>query len=184
MVFHLLDALQKAGIDVTVTGAASAPLDLDRLDGFRCVVLENVPADDLPVGAMDVLRAWVSDFGGGLLMTGGQASFGIGGYHRSPVEEVLPVTMEVLGTRTRRLSHAYPVYDIGYEDKFHAVDAWLSQLEGILVFGRQGLFAHDNTHHAFAMAYAAAEVIGPDGQIDRARWAEHRKEFESHRVED
>jgi len=96
----------------------------------------------------------------------------------------LPVTMEVLGTRTRRLSHAYPVYDIGYEDKFHAVDAWLSQLEGILVFGRQGLFAHDNTHHAFAMAYAAAEVIGPDGQIDRARWAEHRKEFESHRVED
>ncbi len=92
---RLLDALQKAGIDVMVTGAASAPLDLDRLDGFRCVVLENVPADDLPVGAMDVLRAWVSDFGGGLLMTGGQASFGIGGYHRSPVEEVLPVTMEV-----------------------------------------------------------------------------------------
>jgi hypothetical protein len=28
-------------------------------------------------------------------MTGGKASFGVGGYHRSPVEEVLPVTMEM-----------------------------------------------------------------------------------------
>ena len=92
---RLLDALQKAGIEVEVTAAGAAPLDFDRLDGFRCVILENVPADDLPPGGIEVLRTWVADFGGGLLMTGGQASFGIGGYHRSPVEEVLPVTMEV-----------------------------------------------------------------------------------------
>ena len=96
----------------------------------------------------------------------------------------LPVTVPVLGTETRRLSHAYPVYDLGYEARFRIIDAWLSQLEGILVFGRQGLFAHDNTHHAFAMAYAAAEVIGCGGEVDRAAWARHRTEFESHRVED
>jgi len=96
----------------------------------------------------------------------------------------LPVTVPVLGCETRRLSHAYPVYDIGYEPRFTVIDEWLSGIEGLLVFGRQGLFAHDNTHHAFAMAYAAADVIRPDGSIDRAEWAEHRREFETHTVED
>lgn len=96
----------------------------------------------------------------------------------------LPVTCEVLGAETRRLSHAYPVYDIGYEKRFTVVDEWLSTIDGLLVFGRQGLFAHDNTHHAFAMAYAVAEVVGPGGSINRPAWAEHRREFESHTVED
>ena len=96
----------------------------------------------------------------------------------------LPVNVPVLGCETRRLSHAYPVYDIGYEPRFAVIDDWLSSLEGLLVFGRQGLFAHDNTHHAFAMAYAAADVVQPGGGVDRAAWAEHRHEFETHTVED
>ncbi|MEO6093134.1 MAG: FAD-dependent oxidoreductase [Novosphingobium sp.] len=96
----------------------------------------------------------------------------------------LPVNVPVLGCETRRLNHAYPVYDIGYEPRFAVIDEWLSSLEGLLVFGRQGLFAHDNTHHAFAMAYAAADVVRPDGSVDRAAWAEHRHEFETHTVED
>ena len=96
----------------------------------------------------------------------------------------LPVTVPVLGCETRRLSHAYPVYDIGYEPRFAVIDEWLSGLDGLLVFGRQGLFAHDNTHHAFAMAYAAADVVKPGGGIDREAWAEDRREFETHTVED
>jgi protoporphyrinogen oxidase len=96
----------------------------------------------------------------------------------------LPVTCEVLRCETRRIGQAYPVYDLDYQRHFEAVDGWLSSLDGFLSFGRQGLFAHDNTHHAFAMAYAAAEVLRPDGTIDRAAWARHRAEFEHHRVED
>ncbi|MCB2115974.1 MAG: FAD-dependent oxidoreductase, partial [Rhodobacteraceae bacterium] len=96
----------------------------------------------------------------------------------------LPVNVPVIRTETRRIGQAYPVYDLDYQRHFETVDAWLSSLEGFLSFGRQGLFAHDNTHHAFAMAYAAAEVLTPEGGIDRAKWAEHRHEFESHRVED
>src|SRR5690606_16615375 len=53
------------------------------------------PADDLPGGALEAIATWVRDLGGGLLMTGGEASFGPGGYHRTPVEDVLPVTMEI-----------------------------------------------------------------------------------------
>lgn len=96
----------------------------------------------------------------------------------------LPVTVPVIRTETRRIAHAYPVYDLDYQRHFETVDTWLSSLDGFLGFGRQGLFAHDNTHHAFAMAYAAADVLTPEGGIDRAKWAVHRHEFESHRVED
>ncbi|WP_320178769.1 FAD-dependent oxidoreductase [Roseovarius pacificus] len=96
----------------------------------------------------------------------------------------LPVDVPVRGCETRRLSHAYPVYDIDYHSRFDVVDDWLLGLDGLLVFGRQGLFAHDNTHHAFAMAYGAAECIDSAGQVDRARWARYREIFATHIVED
>lgn len=96
----------------------------------------------------------------------------------------LPVTCKVRRTETRRLSHAYPVYDVGYQEKFDMIDQWLLGLDGLLVFGRQGLFAHDNTHHAFAMAYAAANSLDETGHLDRAKWDAHREEFTHHTVED
>lgn len=85
---------------------------------------------------------------------------------------------------TRRLSHAYPVYDRHFERHFAVLDDWIASIEGLLTFGRQGLFAHDNTHHALAMAAAAVECIDTNGRFDHAQWAVHRKEFESHVVED
>jgi protoporphyrinogen oxidase len=87
-------------------------------------------------------------------------------------------------TVTRRLRQAYPVYHQGYEERFSKMDRWLGEIDGMLTFGRQGLFAHDNTHHTLAMAYAAVNCLSPDGKFDQARWAEHRKEFETHVVED
>lgn len=100
---RLTRSLAGAGIEVVVRAAPSAPFDLDALDGFGAVVLEDVPAEDLPAGAMRALATWVRDLGGGLLMTGGAASFGPGGYHRSRVEDVLPVTMEI---RQEQRKHA------------------------------------------------------------------------------
>lgn len=96
----------------------------------------------------------------------------------------LPVRAKVLKTVTRRLRYAYPVYDKDYERHFRVVDGWVSQFENLLSYGRQGLFAHDNTHHAMAMAYAADECLRPDGSFDWERWGHYRKEFESHVVED
>ena len=83
----------------------------------------------------------------------------------------------------RRLAQAYPVYRRGYEDPFSRLDRWLGGLPGLLSFGRQGLFAHDNTHHALAMAYAAVDCL-QDGGLDRKRWSAYRKDFEAHVVED
>jgi protoporphyrinogen oxidase len=69
----------------------------------------------------------------------------------------LPLQAPVLAVASRRLAHAYPIYRRGYEEHFHRLDEWLAGLDGILTFGRQGLFAHDNTHHTLAMAYAAVD---------------------------
>ena len=84
----------------------------------------------------------------------------------------------------RRLSHAYPIYTADYEEHFGRVDAWASAQSSLLTFGRQGLFAHDNTHHAFAMAWAAADALQPDGSFDEAAWAGARDRFRHHVVED
>jgi uncharacterized membrane protein len=92
---RLVRSLRAAGLDVEVAAARTAPLSLSALDPVRCVVLEDVAAGDLPGGAMGHLATWVRDLGGGLLMTGGKASFGIGGWHQTQVEQVLPVTMEM-----------------------------------------------------------------------------------------
>lgn len=95
----------------------------------------------------------------------------------------LPQTAKIIRAFTRRLPHAYPVYDRSYEMHFNTLDNWISGIDGLLTFGRQGLFAHDNTHHALAMAYAAADCL-ENGKFDHGKWREHRKEFLTHVVED
>jgi len=96
----------------------------------------------------------------------------------------LPVRVPVRSVLTRRLREAYPIYDRTYGAHFGQLDDWAARIEGLVTFGRQGLFAHDNTHHALAMAYALGECFDSGGRLDRARWAVHRKAFESHVVED
>ena len=96
----------------------------------------------------------------------------------------LPVTAKVRRTETRRLGFAYPVYDRGFEDNLKVLDRWAEEMGGLLTFGRQGLFAHDNTHHALAMADGAVDCLNPDGSFDLDKWHEYRRVFETHVVED
>ena len=96
----------------------------------------------------------------------------------------LPIDAPVLSVTTRRLSHAYPIYRYGYEEYFGVIDRWLDGLDGVLSFGRQGLFAHDNVHHALAMAYAAVSCLRETGLFDSRQWQTHREEFAKHVVED
>lgn len=96
----------------------------------------------------------------------------------------LPVKAPVVKVVVHRLRQAYPVYRRGYEQHFGAIDDWVGKLDGLLTFGRQGLFAHDNTHHTLETAYAAVNCFSADGSFDRPRWAEYRRKFETHVVED
>jgi protoporphyrinogen oxidase len=84
----------------------------------------------------------------------------------------------------RRLPNVYPVYRVGYVTAFQALDAWAAAQPALLSFGRLGLFVHDNTHHALAMAWAAADALAADGSFDHAAWAAAREGFATHVVED
>ena len=44
--------------------------------------------------AMSVIKDYVEILGGGFVMIGGKNSFGVGGYYRTPIEEILPVKMK------------------------------------------------------------------------------------------
>jgi Mg-chelatase subunit ChlD len=92
---RLAATLRAAGLRVSVARAADvADLDPSFLEAYRGVILENLPADSLGRMLPGIARQ-VEDLGGGLLVTGGQASFGVGGYYRSALDPLLPVTMEV-----------------------------------------------------------------------------------------
>jgi protoporphyrinogen oxidase len=95
----------------------------------------------------------------------------------------VPLPVPAAEIHVRRLRQAYPIYRTGYERWFGILDEWVSEVPRLLSYGRQGLFAHDNTHHALAMAYAAVECL-EDGVFDAARWAGYRTVFETHVVED
>lgn len=96
----------------------------------------------------------------------------------------LPLRARVVDTAVERLPAAYPIYRSGYEARFETVDRWLEDLPRVLSFGRQGLYAHDNTHHALFMARCAVDCLRDDGRFDGERWAGYRKVFETHVVED
>ena len=51
---------------------------------------------------MATVRAYVEHLGGGFVMIGGRSSFGVGGYYRTPIEDVLPVKMKAPDSEERR----------------------------------------------------------------------------------
>jgi protoporphyrinogen oxidase len=96
----------------------------------------------------------------------------------------LPIRAKIRCAVTRRLAFAYPVYDRAFEPNFDAIDRFIGGFRGLLTFGRQGLFAHDNTHHALATAHAAVDCLRHDGRFDADKWQAYRRVFAMHVVED
>lgn len=89
-----------------------------------------------------------------------------------------------VGVDVRRLPAAYPIYARGFERGVGELDAWLATRPDLVSFGRGGLFAHDNTHHALAEGEAAAACLRPDGSWDATAWEAARARFAAHVVED
>ncbi|AEI64743.1 VWA domain-containing protein [Corallococcus macrosporus] len=102
----LARSLAASGLQLDVR--APFRLTLDDLDGVGAVVLENVDASALGEPGLNALAAYVEEAGGGLVMTGGRSSFGEGGFRRSPVEPLLPVSLE-MREEQRRASLALSV---------------------------------------------------------------------------
>lgn len=88
-------ALKESERLVEVKSSLDFPRDALSLMPYDAIVFVNVPADAFDAVQLKALRDAVYDIGVGFLMVGGANSFGPGGYHRTYVEEVLPVSMDV-----------------------------------------------------------------------------------------
>lgn len=92
---QLAAALSDSGLSIDrVTPVELSPSLADLAD-YAAVILVNVNARDLSPRKMDALQAYVRDLGGGLMAVGGPQSFGMGGYFGTPLEETLPVNMQI-----------------------------------------------------------------------------------------
>ena len=91
----LAAALRSQHVDVTVVEADKIPKDMAGLQKYDGLILSNVSSLKMTKKQMENIRDYVREQGGGLIMLGGEESFGLGGYYRTPIEEALPVTMEV-----------------------------------------------------------------------------------------
>ncbi|MFO7903081.1 MAG: VWA domain-containing protein, partial [Pirellulaceae bacterium] len=100
--------LAEGGLDIQTATPSQCDWTLEGLAGYAAVVLENTPASAIGHVGMENLAAWVSQSGGGLMFTGGKDSYGPGGYFKSPLDPIMPVSME-LRREHRKLSLAVVV---------------------------------------------------------------------------
>lgn len=98
-------ALKVTGITAEIVPPDRLPASVDALAAFDATLLVNVPANSLQPGDLRNLQTYVKDRGKGLIMVGGEESFGLGNYTGTPIEEMLPVELQ-LPARLQRPSVA------------------------------------------------------------------------------
>jgi Ca-activated chloride channel homolog len=131
----LVDAMQKEGIAITLKQPGSIPQTLAELAGFDAVILSDISARQVGEAAMRALHEYVEKLGGGLLMLGGPNSFGLGGFHATPIEEMLPVRLRAKDEEEKQTSAL------------------------ALVLDRSGSMVGEKLEMAKSAALAAAEVL-------------------------
>ena len=89
--------LDQNAMDVDVVNAGNLPENLSGYMGYGAIIFDNVPGHQVGEHKMTVIEQAVKSFGTGFMMVGGDESFGLGGYFKSPIERLLPVEMEVKG---------------------------------------------------------------------------------------
>jgi Ca-activated chloride channel family protein len=91
---YLVDAMAREGIRLDVRTPEGLPESLQELAGYDGIILSDIPAHRIGEARMSAIRDYVEKLGGGFVMIGGMNSFGVGGYYRTPIEEVLPVKLK------------------------------------------------------------------------------------------
>lgn len=92
---NVVAALHAGKIATDTVEAYQMPQDLAGLQKYAGVVLVDASADLLDQDAMSALRSYVRDLGRGLVVLGGVNSYGVGDYSNTPLEDALPVSMQL-----------------------------------------------------------------------------------------
>ena len=91
---YLERALEHENMDVEVRGPRGLPASAKELEKYDLVLVSDVPAHFLGAGQMAALDTYVRQLGGGLIMAGGEDSFGSGGYQGTKIEQIMPVRFD------------------------------------------------------------------------------------------
>jgi uncharacterized membrane protein len=132
----LVVALKASERTVQVRMAYEFPRDPLSLLPYDLIVFPNVPADMFDAVQLQALRDAIYHQGTGFAMLGGENSFGPGGYHRSIVEETLPVTMD---TTQKKVLPKGALAIILHTCEFAEGNTWAKRIakEAIRVLGAQ-----------------------------------------------
>jgi len=89
--------LNPSAIQFEEVAAEELPSSLSNILKYDAIIFDNVPGHLVGEAKMGVIEQAVKNFGVGFMMVGGENSFGLGGYFKTPIERLLPVEMEVQG---------------------------------------------------------------------------------------
>jgi Mg-chelatase subunit ChlD len=92
---RLVEALTAQAIDVHTVTPFRLPNSLEALGEYDAIALVNVAASELFTAYQEMLEAYVRDLGRGLLVFGGPRAFGPGGYFRTPLEDLSPLSAQI-----------------------------------------------------------------------------------------
>ena len=92
---YLVEACHEEKLETTVIRPSELPHTMEDLQNYDCIVLANVESAAFTGSQMENIRRNTYDMGVGLIMIGGNDSFGAGGYELTPIEEALPVSMDI-----------------------------------------------------------------------------------------
>lgn len=127
------------------------------------VILNNVAKSKLPDGYLSALEAFVRK-GGGLLMVGGDESYGLGGYIDTPLEKISPVKFVPPETKKRRLNNAVVLVvdksrSMVFQDKILAAKkAALSSIYSLKDDDYVGVIGFDSTPFVIIRLAPVSEV--------------------------
>ena len=91
---NLTDILED-DMHLALVNPKQVPSELSELLKYDAFILANVSADSLSDAFLNNLETAVSYQGKGLLVTGGDNSYGPGGYYKTTLEKILPVNMDI-----------------------------------------------------------------------------------------
>jgi uncharacterized membrane protein/uncharacterized protein YegL len=92
---YLQRALSMEGFSVTTVAPGAMPATVVGLDAYDAIVLSDVARSSLSEQQMRAVATYVQDLGGGFILVGGENVYGAdGGYSKTDVEKVLPVTFD------------------------------------------------------------------------------------------
>lgn len=92
---RLVEALTAQAVDVDTVIPFRLPSSLEALAAYDAIALVNVAASELFTAYQEMLEAYVRDLGRGLLVFGGPRAFGPGGYFRTPLEDLSPLSAQI-----------------------------------------------------------------------------------------